>query len=177
MKIYVDMDGVLAAYHKRWGELYGVVPLNQMRTDSKLFYKHWDDFVDGRNFETLERLSGFDALMDAVKSTGLKYEILSSSGSGHNHEKVVEQKMKWLHKNHFNCPINIVRGGAKKAEFAKKWNVLIDDTPHVVETYRKAGGTAILHEDATVHKTIEKLKALHETYNREKRNHFQESSH
>ena len=169
MKIYIDLDGVLTAYHKRWGELYGEVPLDVMNNDKKLFYAHWDDFVQGRNFETLERLSGFDTLMNAVKATGLKYEILSSSGGGNNHDFVVEQKMKWLHDNHIHCPANIVRGGLRKAEFAKKWNVLIDDTVHVVENYRNASGTAILHKNDTVHLTVEKLKHLHEEYNREKK--------
>jgi hypothetical protein len=177
MKIFLDMDGVLAAYHKRWGELFGEVPLDVMHNDKTLFYRHWQDFVDGKNFETLERLSGFDQLMDAVKETGLPYEILSSSGSGKNHEVVVEQKMKWLHKNHFHCPIHIVKGGLKKADHAKKWNVLIDDTVHVVENYRKAGGTAILHTNDNVEATVVKLKAYHETYNREKRNHLQKSTH
>jgi hypothetical protein len=175
MLIYVDMDGVLAAYHKRWGELFGEVPLHTMNNDKELFYRHWQDFVDGKNFETLERLSGFDKLMDAVKATGLKYEILSSSGSGKNHQVVVEQKMKWLHKNNIHCPAHIVKGGLKKAEHAKKWNVLIDDTEHVVENYRKAGGTAILHSNDKVDVTIQKLKAYHEAYNREQNHHFAKS--
>ena len=54
---------------------------------------------------------------------------------------------------------NIVPGGSKKAAFASPWNILVDDTDHVIEKYRSAGGTAILHYDIDV--TIKELSRLH----------------
>lgn len=158
MKIYLDMDGVLTDFAGRYVELFGVTP-EQSRADSKDFWNNWRPFVKGGNFETLDWNRGAVELLAYVASLRVPVEILSSSGGGDTHDVVVAQKLKWLESKGIPYKANIVPGGSKKAEFAAPWNILVDDTTRVVETYRKAGGTAILHVDA--YDTIKELGRLH----------------
>jgi len=160
MKIYLDLDGVLANFDKQYAILYGERP-RDVEKRTKHFYDNWDDFVLGGNFAKLEMLPGAHKLITAVKSIGVPVEILSSSGGPKHHICVTTQKLAWLRDNGIDFKPNIVPGGWRKAEYAQPWHVLVDDSAHVIEPYRKAGGTAILHSDETVDETVKKLYDLH----------------
>jgi hypothetical protein len=158
MKIYLDMDGVLTDFEKRYVEKFGEFP-KEVDRRRKHFWSNWKKFVDDADFETLEKHKHADELLQAVRSLKLPVEILSSSGGGYSHEIVTDQKKVWLAKHGIDYVANIVPGGGHKAEFAGAWNILIDDTEHVIERYRKAGGTAIHHTDIAT--TIAQLHKLH----------------
>lgn len=158
MKIYLDMDGVLTDFEQRYEDLFGVRP-DEVKSRTKHFWDNWEDFIKGKNFETLAWHKGAVELLAYVASLRVPVEILSSSGGEMFHDDVVAQKQKWLSDKGIPYKANIVPGGAKKAAFAAPWNVLIDDTERVVEAYRKAGGTAILHTD--VNSTIKQLADLY----------------
>ena len=158
MKIYLDMDGVLTDFEKRYVEKYGEFP-KDLDKRRQHFWDNWKKFVDDKDFENLEKHKHCDELLAAVRSLRLPVEILSSSGGGYSHEIVTEQKKNWLKKNGIEFPANIVPGGGHKAKFAGAWNILIDDTANVIERYRKAGGTAIHH--VNIEDTIKQLHALH----------------
>lgn len=158
MKIYLDMDGVLTDFEGRYVELFGVRP-EETRAGHKHFWDNWNTFVQGNNFETLDWNKGAVELLAYVASLKVPVEILSSSGGGDLHDVVVPQKLKWLESRGIPYKANIVPGGAKKAEYAGPWNILIDDTQRVIDTYRKSGGTAILHKE--VSDTIEQLSRLY----------------
>ena len=158
MKIYLDMDGVLTDFEKRYEELYGVRP-DEVQHRTKHFWDNWQSFIDGGNFTTLEKHPTADKLLAFVESLNVPVEILSSSGGEANHENVYNQKLTWLKSHDISYKPNIVPGGSKKASFASPWNILVDDTEHVVEKYRAAGGTAVLHYDIDV--TIRELSKLY----------------
>lgn len=152
------MDGVLTDFEKRYEELFGVRP-DDVAHRTKHFWDNWESFITGKNFETLDWHAGAVDLLAYVASLDVPVEILSSSGGEKFHDTVVAQKRKWLESKGIPYKPNIVPGGNKKAEFAGPWNILIDDTDRVVENYRKAGGTAILHKNAD--DTIAKLSKLY----------------
>lgn len=158
MKIYLDMDGVLTDFEKKYEELFGVRP-KEVTGRTKHFWENWDTFVKGGNFVHLEKHEGADKLLTFVNTLGVPVEILSSSGGQTHHEYVTTQKIAWLCNHGIPFKANIVPGGSKKALYAKPWNILVDDTDRVVEEYRAAGGTAILHYDVDV--TIRELSRLH----------------
>ena len=161
MKIYLDMDGVLSNFEKRYVEKYGEFP-KDVDKRRQHFWNNWKKFVDDKDFENLEKHEHCDQLLQTVAifaKEGIPVEILSSSGGGYSHEIVAEQKKNWLIKNGITYPANIVPGGGHKARFADPWNILIDDTENVIMRYRKAGGTAIHHTD--IHDTIKRLHELH----------------
>jgi hypothetical protein len=162
MKIYLDMDGVIADFTTQYESLFGQRPSDVQRRQ-KEFWKNWDVYVTGGNFVKQPKMPNADKLLQFIHELGVPVEILSSSGGQKHHECVTAQKNAWLRNNGIMYKANIVPGGSKKAEFASPWNILVDDTEHVVEKYRAAGGTAILHHDIDV--TINELARLNLEWN------------
>lgn len=158
MKIYLDMDGVLADFERRYLELFGERPADT-RGKNKHFWKNWGTFVSGKNFETLELHPNALELIQHVESLNVPIEILSSSGGFESHEDVVDQKLKWLSAQGITYKPNIVPGSAIKARYAKPWHVLIDDTAKVIDKYREAGGPAIHH--VRIEDTLEQLDTIY----------------
>ena len=161
MKIYLDMDGVLADFDKQYELLFGVRPVDT-ENRTKHFWSHWDDFVIGKNFAKLELMPGAEALMRACDLLKVPVEILTSTGNEKHYDTIAAQKTEWLKAHNITYKPNFVAGGLKKAEYADPWSILIDDTPKVVDAYVKAGGTAILHTNAD--KTITELSKLYLEY-------------
>lgn len=163
MKIYLDMDGVLTNFEKRYIEKFGEYP-KDLDKRRQHFWDNWRQFVDDKDFETLDKVDSADRLLAEIKffeASGISIEILSSSGGGYSHEIVKEQKQKWLLSNGITYHPNIVPGGGHKSRFAGPWNILVDDTENVITRYRNAGGTAIHHDHKNVEATIKQLHDLH----------------
>lgn len=158
MKIYLDMDGVLADFNKEYERMFGPRP-ESIDERSTHFYQNWDEFITSGGFSRLDKLASADELLKFVRSLNVPIEILSSSGGEKYHELVVNQKVRWLKSNGIEYVANIVPGGDKKAHFAHPWNILVDDTEHVIKNYRKAGGTAVHHKE--IGDTLAQLSKLY----------------
>jgi hypothetical protein len=150
VKIYVDMDGVLANFEKRYIELFHESPDSNGQRERKEFSQNWTTFIEGKNFETLDWWPGGPELVTYLgRNVPISdVEILSSSGGNKYHDQVVVQKKNWIET--FNLPewkVNVVAGRKKKAEFATPDSILIDDTLDVIQAFRAAGGIGIHHKD------------------------------
>jgi hypothetical protein len=160
-KIYLDMDGVICDFHKRYREMFsydaGGEGMENSR-DRKEFSKNWKQFVGTNQFETLDWFPGGLELVEFVKTLDVRVEILSSSGGIHNHSEVRDQKISWLRKNGIFFPVNIVPGRRVKKYFALPSNILIDDMEDVIDRFNENHGIGILHKDVNV--TISRLKEL-----------------
>lgn len=158
--LYLDMDGVIANFEKRYEELFHQTPAEGR--DQKEFGRNWPIFVEGDNFANLEKWPGADELLEFVEhirqNYGVNVEILSSSGGQRYHNEVSDQKTRWLAKHGITYKTNFVPGRVHKSKYATPETVLIDDTPDVIENFNAAGGIGILHTD--LGKTFEQLKSL-----------------
>jgi hypothetical protein len=147
MKIYLDMDGVIANFEKRYIELFREHPGSSR--DRKEFSKNWTSFIEGKNFESLDYWPGGPELINYLIYRFNDVEILTSSGGKKYHNEVTEQKNKWIKER--NLPstwkVNVVAGRSLKAEFATPDSILIDDTLDVIDAFNKAGGIGIHHKD------------------------------
>jgi hypothetical protein len=159
MKIYLDMDGVLANFNKKYEEVFQIDPA-LVEKHSYESAKNFEDFIFGFRFTELQYMPNAHRLLDFVDGLGVDIEILSSSGGAKHHTEVEYQKKIWLNSKLLHYPVNIVPGGSKKAAFSAPDRVLIDDTPRVVDKFRAAGGLAILHDDNNIDHTFYELTRI-----------------
>ena len=156
--IYLDMDGVLCDFEKKFTDLYGFLSL--AKRDRKQWSVDWEDFIIRKHaFEKLDWFPGGRELLIYIRNRpSIHVEILSSSGGERFHGEVTAQKIKWLKSHGINYKANVVPGRKHKKDWAKPDAIIIDDTPDVITAWNKAGGIGILHKN--VKETIKTLDNL-----------------
>ena len=145
-KIYVDMDGVLCNFEKRYTEMFGVIKEDARR---KVFRPNFDRFIATNQFATLDIMPDFHLLVQYLNLLhDTPKQILSSTAYEKTYETISRQKREWLgdHSVWWPDPI-FVPGKRHKYKFAQPDTVIIDDTYSVIEDWRNAGGIGIWHKD------------------------------
>lgn len=146
-KIYVDMDGVIANFNKRYLEKFGVTP-EETRSNKK-FGEYFQKFIQDREFAALDPMPDALLLLTYLNTlTHIPKEILSSTAREDNHASISEQKKEWLERYNIDYKQNFVPGKQHKAKYATPNSILIDDTLVVIDSWDKAGGIGILHKNA-----------------------------
>jgi hypothetical protein len=144
-KIYVDMDGVLCDFEKRYKELYGAITDANRRTT---FKPNFTDFIESGQFATLDPMDDFATLKYFLDSVKVPKEILSSTAYEETYDTISKQKLEWLNKYGITWKPNFVPGKRHKYKYATPDSLIIDDTLSVIEDWRKAGGIALWHNNA-----------------------------
>ena len=145
MKIYLDMDGVIANFEKRYIDLFKESPGSSR--DRKEFGKNWTVFVGDNHFESLEWWPGGQELLKYLSDNKFDVEILTSSGGLKHHDEVTRQKTVWLKDRGITYKVNVVPGRKLKADYATPNSIMIDDTLDVITSFSAAGGIGIHHKD------------------------------
>ena len=152
-KIYVDMDGVIADFEKRYVSLFGHVSESKRRS---LFVQNFIGFIADENFVTLELMPDARRLITFLDSLDIPKEILSSTAHPDNYDEISRQKNLWLNTHNIAWKQNFVPGKQHKYKYATPNSIIIDDTLSVIYDWNKAGGIAIHHKNA--HNTISLLE-------------------
>ena len=145
-KIYLDMDGVIADFDKRYKELYKILPKDA--DTYKTFDKFFTMFIADREFAKLDLMPDALTLINYLRSLPMPTEILSSTSSEKRDAEIREQKIDWLKKHNIEFPVNLVPGKRLKRTYAQPDYLLIDDTSQNIDQWRTDGGIGILHTDA-----------------------------
>ena len=153
-KIYVDMDGVIADFHKRYTERYRMSPAEA--DGAGQFGKFFVKFIADREFSTLELMEDAVELLNFLNGMKAPKEILSSTARVENHSSISAQKNEWLKHHNINYVQNFVPGKHLKYRFATPNSIIIDDTKSVIDDWNNAGGIGLHHTDAK--STIAMLK-------------------
>ena len=156
--IYLDMDGVLTDFNKRYLELFKIEP---DKVPKKNWTPNWEEFVGGDHFKTLEWHPEGKELYSGVaayaKDNAIKVHILTSAGGDHMIDSIAWQKRRWLINNKVpHRYLHVVPGKRFKKDFAESTAILIDDTPKNIVQFREASGHAI-HHTGNAKQTLEKL--------------------
>ena len=144
-KIYLDMDGVIADFNKKYKEMFSIPPAEAEK--DKKFEPFFNEFIAKESFAKLELMPDAINLMNYLRNTGIPIEILSSTSSERRDAQIRPQKMKWLKDNQIEFPAILVQGAHLKQKYATPDSLLIDDTSKNIDEWRRAGGIGILYTD------------------------------
>lgn len=156
LKVYVDLDGVLADFDRHYSKVVGKSREDWPCTDGN------DDLFWFPIIRTKRFWLDIPLMKDAMElwefvSKHHYVTILSSPGT-HDTERATIQKRLWV-ANHLGENVNMVLKQAKqKHHYACPNSVLIDDWEKNIKNWQAAGGLTIHHKSAK--ETIEALKLL-----------------
>jgi len=143
--IYLDMDGVIADFTKRYRELYKMMPREAEK--NKQFDKFFDEFIATGQFATLELMPGTMEGIEFLRKASAPTQILSSTANEARYDAISKQKLIWLQTHGITFTPNFVPGKRLKQEYAAPDKIIIDDTESVIEQWKAKGGIGILHKD------------------------------
>jgi len=145
--IYLDMDGVICDFNKRYQELYGMEPKRAEK--KKEFDKYFDHFIESQQFATLDPMPGMMLLIDFLRKAPVPTHILSSTANEESYDAISKQKMVWLQTHGITFNPIFVPGKEHKKKYSKPDALIIDDTESVIDDWLGAGGMAIWHKDVS----------------------------
>lgn len=159
IKLYLDMDGVLADFNKEYTKI------DPNKEDRKKFRSA---VLDYKIFEHLDFMPDTQELLNHVSRLhGVTCEILTSMGTHDpfQGESAKTQKLKWLNAKNIPYKANFVRSKEEKAQYATPTSILIDDSVGCISPFIRAGGHGILHVTASetnslLDATILQIRAL-----------------
>lgn len=144
--IYLDMDGVIADFDKKYIELHGITPREAEK--NKKFDHYFNEFIEQKGFQTLDLLPGAtEGLTFLRKHLTVPTQILSSTANEARYDEISKQKKIWLETHGITFTPNFVPGKRHKWKFAAPDKIIIDDTESVINQWKEAGGIGILHKD------------------------------
>lgn len=144
MKIYVDMDGVLANFFKK---------ANSLTEDPSIAWRN-QEFRDVDRvlkkirktpnfFTSLDAFPQINTLLRGIKNLGGEFSILSSPLNDYTGDCAAEKKA-WLDEHLIDDPENVIITH-DKPQYAKG-NILIDDYGFNCRKWEEAGGFAIKYQ-------------------------------
>ena len=144
--LYLDMDGVLADFHKAY------VKYDPDKSDRKKFRS---SVMDYKIFEDLEFMPDAQELLNHVKKVQANFnvhvEILTSMGTHDpiQGKEAARQKQVWLDKHGIKYKANFVRNKEEKSAYATPNSILIDDSAGCIGPFIAKGGHGILHSHSS----------------------------
>jgi len=143
--IYLDMDGVIADFVKRYKEMYRMEPKEAEK--KKEFDKFFDEFIATSQFASLDLMPGAMDGITFLRKLNIPTQMLSSTANEERYEDISNQKLIWLQRYGITFNAIFVPGKRWKYKYAAPDKIIIDDTESVIDDWRKAGGIGILHKD------------------------------
>jgi 5'(3')-deoxyribonucleotidase len=154
LKLYIDLDGVLADFDKAANEV--------LKTDNHHeFTFKWGNeetwkrlHADGQFFAKLPLMPDAIQLWNAVKH--LKPTVLTALPKSDS-DRVDTQKREWVRKYFYGAPV-ITCMTVEKPRHCAPGDILIDDRAVNLDAWKAKGGTYIIHYNSET--TIGALRAL-----------------
>lgn len=173
MKIYLDMDGVVADFINQYLDLakHLNIKYNGSRTDNTanpaLFRIAVLEHEIFRNLSLMPHAQMLiDYLIRIQNETGLEIEMLTSVNSYSSDivQQVSLQKNDWLKKNNILWKVNFVKENVEKSKYASPSTLLIDDNQQCIQPFLRQRGFAIHYncfDEAFINDLILTLKTMH----------------
>ncbi len=165
-EIFLDMDGCVSDFEKRYKELYHAEPevdygLSKNKVN-KLHRERFKTFIDDNHFASLDILPGTYEAIAFFEEINEKYKIpvcfLTSSAREEYLTTIENQKKQWLKSHNINFNLMIVPGKRYKCLYAKPGRLLCDDTKQNIDDWVSHGGIGLHH--TTWETTIDIINSL-----------------
>ena len=143
--IYLDMDGVIADFVKRYKEMYRMEPKEAEK--KKEFDKFFNEFIVTSQFASLDLMPGAMDAITFLRKLNIPTQILSSTANQERYEDISNQKLIWLQRHGITFNAIFVPGKRLKQQYAAPDKIIIDDTLSVIEQWNAAGGIGIHHKN------------------------------
>jgi sulfatase maturation enzyme AslB (radical SAM superfamily) len=143
--IYLDMDGVIADFEKRYKQLYHMHPREAEKHQK--FYHFFQEFINSGQFSTLDLMPNAMTGIEFLRKASVPTQILSSTANEEQYDAISKQKMIWLQTHGITFNPIFVPGKKHKYKYANPNSIIIDDTKSVIEDWNNAGGIGIWHKD------------------------------
>lgn len=162
-EIYIDMDGVLCDFHKRYKDLYGseIIEDYPYMSDNKIkedYKKHFKNFVDTRQFATLDMLPDVKSSLHFLEENfACPMYILSSTAQEEYWEEIAKQKFEWLKNHDIDYAPIFVPGKRFKKLYSGPDKVMIDDSFSVIEDWNSQGGIGFQHKSWEITMNVFKI--------------------
>jgi hypothetical protein len=160
--LYLDMDGVLADFHKEY------IKYDPDKSDRKKFRA---SVMQHNIFEKLEFMPDTQELLNHVKhlaNSGIHVEILTSMGTHDpiQGKEAARQKQVWLDRHGITYKANFVRNKQEKSQYATPTSILVDDSIGCISPFIEKGGHGILHTKSSktnsiLDSTILQIRSIH----------------
>lgn len=137
MKLFLDLDGVLADMHGFYHTSFGIRPTWEMKNFWEPVKQH------GSFFRDMPKLHDADELFEGVKH--LQPTILT--GSPYSIPDVEQQKRAWIAEHFGSVPVICCKSRDKRLH-GKPGDILIDDWEKFQPLWQEMGGVFILHTSA-----------------------------
>lgn len=154
-EIFVDQDGVLSDFKKRYVQLFKANPEEDYNSKNKerkkLHHKRFDEFIKKEQFARLDPMPDFSEGIEYLKKIHKDYKIpiciLTSVAREEYFNSLGNQKKFWL--KHHNVPFFpvLVPGKRFKCLYSKPNRLLIDDTHSNINDWIRHGGIGIYHKN------------------------------
>ena len=159
--IYLDMDGVVANFDKRFEDLSGMTPSQFIsKYDKNAFWNLIDEKHKIAFWRGIEVMPGADRLVNFVAQ--YPYEMLTAPSAK---KQSVIGKSLWIKDKVgtlYASQPKVTYKRAKEKHLVKpnltKFDILIDDKPSTIDNWNNAGGTGIFYKSAS--QVINDLKKL-----------------
>jgi 5'-nucleotidase len=148
MRIYLDLDGVLADFERHFIEYFGVDP---QTLDDAVMWKMINGYPDF--YANLPPMKDALSLFEELNRWCIGVTILTACPRS-NYRNAAIQKRDWVRK-HLSTDVTVIPmlGGVNKALFMHEpGDILIDDMEKNCRAWEELGGIAIVHRstDSTV---------------------------
>lgn len=162
-ELFIDMDGCVSNFAKRYRELYKAEPeehyLSSNNKKRKFHQENFHNFVENEHFSNLELMPDAHIARDFLEWINKEHNIpvcfLTSSAKEEYLNSVTDQKRKWLKDNGFKFHPIVVPGKRFKYYYSKPNRILVDDTHSNIEDWKNSEGIGIHH--SSWNDSIEKI--------------------